>query len=233
MFLALSARAQNETLGVQAAHKRTLLKRSILPMAFLTGGILISSSTSEKTIQRKIRNAVGNDFSTTIDNYTRYAPIVQLYAADVLGVKAKNHWFDQTKNLTLAIIITDFITFKLKNSIHKTRPNESDVQSFPSAHTSFAFANATVVYEEFKDSSPMLAYSGYGFATATGILRTMNNAHFISDVLVGAGIGILVSEVIYYFDPIIRWNPFKKINNVTLLPQIDNNQKGLYLCIQL
>ena len=58
----------------------------------------------------------------------------------------------------------------------------------------------------------------------------MNNKHWLSDVLAGAGLGILVTEVIYSFDPIIKWNPFKKTTNVTLLPQIGNNQKGVYLC---
>lgn len=227
-------RAQNDSILPMAKQKYSLLKKSILPVSLIAGGFLISNSNFEKSFQKEVRNAVGNDFSTTVDNYTRYVPIVELYAADVMGVKAKNHWFDQTKNLTLSIVITDFITFKLKTHIYKIRPNGSpDGQSFPSAHTSSAFTNATVLFEEFKGTSPLLAYSGYAFATTTGALRIMNNAHWLSDVLVGAGIGILVSEVIYYFDPIIKWNPFEKTKNVTLIPEIDNHQYGFYLCLKI
>ncbi|QKJ63583.1 phosphatase PAP2 family protein [Flavobacterium sp. M31R6] len=230
----ITVKAQNDTINIKSKQKNSFLKMSIVPIALIAGGSLISSSNFEKSFQEGVRNAVGDDFSTTADNYTRYVPIVELYAADVIGVKAKNHWFDQTKNLTLSIVITDFITFKLKTHIYKIRPNGSpDGQSFPSAHTSSAFTNATVLFEEFKDTSPLLAYSGYGFATTTGALRIMNDAHWLSDVLVGAGIGILVSKVVYYFDPIIKWNPFEKTKNVTLIPEIDNHQYGFYMCLKI
>ncbi|PJJ07851.1 PAP2 superfamily protein [Flavobacterium sp. 1] len=230
----ISAIAQTDTIISKSRQKKDFLKICILPVSLIAGGILISNSNFEKSFQEDVGNVVGNDFSTTVDNYTRYVPIVELYAADVMGVKAKNHWFDQAKNLTLSIVITDFITFKLKNHIYKTRPNgSSDGQSFPSAHTSSAFTNATILFEEFKGTSPLLAYSGYVFATTTGGLRIMNNAHWLSDVLVGAGIGILVTEVIYFFDPIIKWNPFEKTKNVTLIPEVDNDQYGFYLCIRL
>jgi hypothetical protein len=234
IFVNLSTNAQTDSLTSKPKQKSTLLKTTILPISLITGGLLISGSAFEKSFQESVRNNVGEGFSTSVDNYTRYVPIVELYAADVMGVKAKNHWFDQTKNLTLSIIITDFITFKIKKISNKTRPNGDEIpESMPSAHTSSAFTNATVLYQEFKDTSPLLAYSGYGFATTTGALRIMNNAHWLSDVLVGAGIGMLVTNVIYYFDPIIKWNPFKKTDNITLLPEIANNRYGFYLCVRI
>ena len=229
----INVEGQNDSITVKANQKKSLLKVSIVPLSLIAVGSLISSSKFEKSFQEGVQNMVGDNFSTTAEDYTRYVPIVELYAADVMGVKAKNHWFDQTKNLTLSIVITDFITFKLKNHIYKTRPNGSpDGQSFPSAHTSSAFTNATVLYEEFKGTSPLLAYSGYAFATTTGALRIMNNAHWLSDVLVGAGIGTLVAEMVYYFDPIIKWNPFKKTKDIVLIPEIDNHQYGFYMCVK-
>ena len=232
MFFVLKSSAQNDTLTVRAVPKKSLLKQAIVPVGLLTSGILISNSTFEKLLQRDIRNGVGNDFSTTLDDHILFVPVVQMYVADALGVKAKNHWFDQSKNLTLAILVNDLITTTLKKNIHKIRPNgDTDAESFPSGHTSYAFTMATVLYMEFKDTSPILAYSGYAFATTTGALRMANNKHWLSDVLAGAGLGILVTEVIYAFDPIIKWNPFKKTTKVTLLPQMGNNQRGMYLCI--
>lgn len=232
LFSAITGSAQNDTLAVPTVPKKSLLRQAIVPIGLITSGILISNSTFEKSLQKDIRNGVGNDFSTTVDDYILFVPVVQMYAADALGVKAKNHWFDQSKNLALAVLVNDVITITLKKNIHKTRPNDDPyADAFPSGHTSYAFTMATVLYEEFKDTSPILAYSGYAFATTTGALRMANNKHWLSDVLAGAGLGILVTKVIYAFDPIIKWNPFKKTKNVTLLPQMGSNQKGMYLCI--
>jgi membrane-associated phospholipid phosphatase len=47
---------------------------------------------------------------------------------------------------------------------------------------------------------------GYGVATATGVMRVLNNRHWISDVLSGAGIGILSTELGYSLSDLI----FKK-----------------------
>lgn len=221
--------AQTDTIPDSTYQKKSFIKKSILPMAFILGGAVLSESKFEKNLQKNIRNTIGNNFGFGIDDYARYAPIVTLYTADILGMKAKNHWFDQTKNLTLAIIISDFITYKLKKGLNKQRPNgSSSFESMPSGHTSFAFTNAAVLYNEFKDTSPIIAYSGYAFATTTGVFRVLNNAHYVSDVLVGAGIGILVTELIYHFDPIIKWNPFKKNENIVFVPQINQEKIGFY-----
>ena len=231
--LIASMNAQTDSLNIYPKQTKTFLKKTIIPVSLIAGGVLISNSSFEKSIQRNVSDIVGKDFNSAFDDYTRYVPVIQLYTADILGVKARNHWFEQTKNLTLSIIITNFITYRLKLITQKKRPNGiDDLKSFPSGHTSLAFTNASVLYQEFKNSSPLLAYSGYVFATTTGVYRIMNNAHWISDVLVGAGIGILVTEIIYLFDPIIKWNPFNKSENVTAIPQIDTNSYGIYLSIR-
>ena len=234
-FLILSAisslNAQQDSLKFKIQKERTFLQKAILPTSLIIGGSLISGSGLERGFQKDVRNAVGNDFAFALDDYTRYVPIVEMYAADAFGVESKNHWFDQSKNLTIAIIVSDFITYRLKKWTNKRRPNGGDIlQSFPSGHTSFAFTNAGVLYQEFINTSPYLAYSGYIMATTTGAFRVMNNAHWISDVIVSAGIGILVTELVYLFFPIIKWNPFKKVRGISFIPQIDNNQYGFYLC---
>ncbi|MDV6169058.1 phosphatase PAP2 family protein [Flavobacterium sp. DG1-102-2] len=220
----------SDSLVMQSKAKSGFIRQTAIPLGMITAGVLLSKSGFEKSLKTNVRNAVGNDFKTGIDDYIRYAPIVQLYAADAFGVKAKNHWFDQTKNLAISYILTDFITNSLKKNVHKMRPNVSmGDESFPSAHTTQAFTTATVLYEEFKDSSPLLAYSGYVFAVSTGALRIMNNAHWFSDVVVGAGIGILVTKVVYMLDPLIKWNPFLKKKEVLILPQVAANEYGVYM----
>lgn len=214
-------------------NDKTFLERNLIPLSLIGIGSIISTSRFEKDFQREVRNLVGNDFTTQIDNYTRYVPIAQMAIADVVGVNSKNHWFDQAKNWTIAWYVTDFITFKLKKWVRKPRPDNYDRFSFPSGHTSFAFMNAEVLYNEFKDSSPLLAHSGYIFASGTGALRIMNNAHFLSDVMVSAGLGMLITKLVYLLDPIIKWNPFKKTKGVTFFPQRYEGEMGFYFSLRI
>lgn len=208
-------------------EKYSLIKRSILPVSLMGAGLLLNHSALEKQWQEKIRNHVGNDYYNDIDDYLPYLPILQMYGADILGVEAKNHWFDQSKNLFIANGVTAVITYVLKRTTSKTRPEGSE-HSFPSGHTSFAFTNAAVLSKEFEDSSPVFAYSGYAFAATTGAFRVVNNKHWVSDVLFGAGLGIFVTEMVYYFEPFKYFNPFIETEGVTLVPQFDSDSYGVY-----
>lgn len=125
-------------------------------------------------------------------------------------------------------MISASITQALKKITKKERPNGSP-NSFPSGHTTFAFTNATVLFNEFRETSPVLAYSGYAFSTTTGIFRMLNNKHWLSDVLAGAGVGMIVTVFVYHFEPFKNFNPFKKSKNLTFLSQISEDHYGFYL----
>lgn len=51
--------------------------------------------------------------------------------------------------------------------------------------------------------SPWFSIAGYGVATATGVMRVLNNRHWISDVMSGAGIGIMSAELGYALSDIL------------------------------
>jgi len=207
---------------------RELALNGIVPVAFIGAGLLISNSDYEVKFQTKVRDKVGNDFHSSIDNYTMYMPIAEMYIADFVGVKSRNHWFDQTKNLFISNFVTLLITRGIKYTVYKTRPDGSENNSFPSGHSSFSFTNASVLFYEFKDTSPLLAYSGYAFATTTSAFRVMNNEHWLSDVLVGAGIGMAVTSLVYYFEPFKNFNPFINLDKFTLVPIVDEDNYGAY-----
>jgi len=208
-------------------QSRILLKKSIVPVSLIGLGIIVNNSSFEKKFQTNLRNKVGNNYELRIDDYLQYAPVVELYSADLLGIKSKNHWFDQTKYLLIANLISSTLTHSLKIIIHKERPY-GGAHSFPSGHTTLAFTNACVLYNEFYNTAPIFAYSGYAFAATTGSFRMINNAHWMSDVLIGAGIGILSAEMVYYFEPFKNFNPFLKTKNITLVPQIGSDNYGIY-----
>lgn len=74
---------------------------------------------------------------------------------------------------------------------------DSRFMSFPSGHTSVAFAVATVLASR----DPKNDWLYYGLAAAVGWARVRKSAHFPSDVLVGAGIGI------YSGNNVVRYGP--------------------------
>jgi hypothetical protein len=95
----------------------------------------------------------------------------------------------------------------IKYTTKEIRPDGSTANSWPSGHTATAFAGATILHKEYGTTiSPWYSVMGYGVATATGVMRVLNNRHWISDVLSGAGIGILSTELGYSLSDLI----FKK-----------------------
>ncbi len=228
LFCVTNIKAQTTNITVVDSSKTaSLLKRSIIPASLAGLGIVITNSAFEKNFNTNLRNKVGNDFHFPIDDYLQYAPVVEMYTADLFGVEAKSHWFNQTKYLLIANLISSSITYSLKIITQKERPN-GGVHSFPSGHTTLAFTNAGVLYNEFHNTAPVLAYSGYAFAATTGSFRMINNAHWMSDVLIGAGIGMLSAELVYYFEPFKNFNPFEKTKNITFVPQIGVDNFGFY-----
>lgn len=62
--------------------------------------------------------------------------------------------------------------------------------SFPSGHTTAAFSAATVYALEYKDK-PLIPIISYSAATLIGLSRLTENAHWPTDILVGAALGYL------------------------------------------
>jgi len=191
------------------------LKNQLVPIGLISGGLVIEAIGCKQEMQKWFPRT-----NTNVDDYIQYAPVAILYASDMFGGKHKNNVFNQTKYLVISELTTSLITGSLKRLTHSTRPNGNPL-AFPSGHTSQAFTGATVLYQETKDYCLPLAYSGYLFSTATGILRVTNNKHWVSDVLAGAGIGILVTNLVYYFEPLKNWDPFRLNGKAVIVPEID------------
>ena len=67
-----------------------------------------------------------------------------------------------------------------------------------------AFMAATMLHKEYGTTrSPWYSIGGYTVATAAAVSRMLNNKHWLSDVMVGAGIGILSTEVGYFLTDLI------------------------------
>ena len=115
------------------------------------------------------------------------------------------------------------ITSGMKHWIPSERPSGSGMNSMPSGHTAQAFVSATILDMEYRDTSPWISVGGYAVATTTAIYRMANNQHWISDVLIGAGIGIFSTKAVYYTHR-YRWG---KKSNMVILPTIYKNGGGV------
>lgn len=98
-----------------------------------------------------------------------------------------------------ASAFTAVSTEVLKLSLGRQRPNETtdpddwfaSGDSFPSMHASLAFAIGTVFAESGDDRYRWLRRTlGYGVAGATAYVRLDHNAHWASDVVAGAALGL-------------------------------------------
>jgi membrane-associated phospholipid phosphatase len=111
---------------------------------------------------------------------------------------------------TEAVVLSGSVTALIKDIAGRARPNFSadtspgdfafgrglkggGYQSFPSGHTTVAFAAAAVVTSEAQRWNQRSAWfvgpAMYGGATLVGLSRMYNNAHWASDVVLGAAIG--------------------------------------------
>lgn len=82
------------------------------------------------------------------------------------------------------------VTELLKNTIHEMRPDRSGNNSFPSRHTSWAYAISAIASNELYSYSPWWVLGFHAASAGVGLQRTWTSRHYPSDVLAGAAIGI-------------------------------------------
>ena len=126
----------------------------------------------------------------------------------ILGVVFKDGRIKKASAMIVkAGLVTGLITRALKMGFSRARPSADEGAysfygpdlsnnnvSFPSGHTTTAFSFATVIAETFKDESKLIPILAYGAAAIGGWSRVHDNAHWVSDVLIGALIGHLTTK---------------------------------------
>jgi len=209
------------------------LNAGIIPLGLVTAGLITAAVPqntlfSKHTVQECITTKYP-DFSTTADNYLQFVPGMAVFGLKALGLKSRSDLLNQSIILVKSQLLQMVIVQSLKSITHVERPNGDGYQSMPSGHTAEAFQLAAMLDMEYRDVTPWISVSGYAVATATGTLRMLNNKHWISDVLVGAGIGIFTTKMVYLTHQ-YRW---KMKSNVVILPAIYKNGGGISLAMIL
>ena len=134
-------------------------------------------------------------------------PAAGIFAATWLYATVTNDHDGRTESWTMieAAGFSSATSYLLKFAAGRERPDvtgdpndwRSGGDSFPSMHTSAAFAIGTVFAESGNDRYRWVRrVVGYGMAAYTGYARLDHNAHWLSDTVAGAAIGISTAHYI-------------------------------------
>lgn len=236
-FLKATAFVEPDTTHAPKVLKGKKTNSLIVPAAMISFGALGLESNLIKNINRGIRHEMmqGNQGSNSrIEDGLRYLPAASTFLLHTLGVKGKNNMLDKVCLFAISTVVMDKTVDRLKSKTNQLRPDGSNYRSFPSSHTAAAFAAAEFMRKEYKDS-PWLVAGAYTAATATGALRIYHNSHWLTDVVTGAGIGILSTDLAYYIYPRIKKlhlnNKVKQ--NLTLMPVYQYRTVGFNVVYKL
>ncbi|MDR5589091.1 phosphatase PAP2 family protein [Christiangramia sp. SM2212] len=160
-----------------------MLRKSNLQLArFLFAFILIVLSTTQLKAQDTSETKPVDGTVQTIGDVVLYVmPVATLGTSFIIGDN-QGAW-----QFTKGLLLTEAVTFGLKWSVNKPRPDNSNDNSFPSGHTSTVFHSAGYIHSRygFKYAIPAYVLAGY-----TGASRIDSKKHDILDVLAGAAIGL-------------------------------------------
>ena len=208
-------------------------KSVIIPSVLIGYGIIGINNDALKRfnyeIQERLKGQIDNNIK--IDNVSQFVPSLSVYGLNALGIKGKNNFKDRTFILGTASLIMGSTVTAMKKLTTIERPDGSNKLSFPSGSTAIAFMGAEFLYQEYKEVSIWYGISGYLVATGTGFLRLHNNKHWFTDVVTGAGIGILSTKIAYWIHPLVKKTLFKDKKEISglVMPFHNGKEYGLAL----
>lgn len=174
-------------------------------MTFIAAPLIVGGAVMSvyDTDFRRLRNGYVKSFHHDYDDYLQYAPAAVMLGLKAFGVKGRSSWGRMLVSDAFSVGLMAAAVNSLKYSFRVMRPDGSTRNSFPSGHTATVFMTATMLHKEYGHRSPWYSIGAYTVATVTGVTRQLNNRHWMSDVMVGAGIGILATEFGYFLADLI------------------------------
>jgi membrane-associated phospholipid phosphatase len=231
---------EQSSVSTDTTHKagKPLFTKDDAFMALGFAGLTVLMFPADKSLANRLRSPSSseNQFiaraTTGVEFLADPGSIVIGSAAYLLG-RVTHHLGLEDAGLhgTESILVASSITWIAKGAAGRARPylsngtdprnfrfgkgfGNGDRQSFPSGHTTAAFAAAASVTSEVKRQYPKYAWVAgpvmYGGATLVGLSRMYHNKHWASDVVLGAAVGTFSGLKIVRYSHNNPDNPFDK-----------------------
>lgn len=152
--------------------------------------------------------------------------MIYVIGQSIAGYRGDEYGYSRALGMIKATAYSTGMTTALKYAIREPRPGDTkERNSFPSGHTTSAFAFAGYVYEEhgWQWGVPML-----GLASFVGISRINDNRHYLHDVLSGMTIGMMYGVGLSKIDKEKRAAGDKEAG-ITVVPLFDSTVRGIGL----
>ncbi len=167
---------------------------------------------------REIRDDFTPNFHCTVEDYVAVLPVLVTAGLKFAGFDGRSEWPHRVVSGLFSFAI-NLATIRPTKSLTSTTRPDGGSGAFPSNHAAFVFGATARLVKEYGDLSPWVGYGGYTLATGVCAMRLMNNRHWLSDVLVGAGIGVLGTEFSYWLADLCcpKWaNTYRRKDEVIL-----------------
>ena len=125
-------------------------------------------------------------------------PFAATWMMKICGVKSRSTTRRMITSNGIALGLTVGLAQMLRWNVREERPDGLGSNSLPSVHASLAYMGATVLSREYGHISPWITIGGYTVATGTQMLRVGHNAHWMNDIFLGAGIGVVSTQFAYF-----------------------------------
>ena len=153
-----------------------------------------------------------------------FFPLILLFGLKLGGIRGNFGWKRLFTFIVLSVVLTQLVVNGLKLTTGVLRPDATNYFSFPSGHTAAAFMAATLLYKEYGFKGYWVGLVAYAVAIVTGFTRILNNRHWLFDVIIGAALGILLTDLAFRWynsysktGDLYNINKYYKLNNTTNL----------------
>lgn len=158
-----------------------------------------------------------------LGEYSKYGDYMGQLIPNLTYMLYKNYKYTQVDDESFrarnamfkATLYTGLTTGILKRVFNQPRPHKGDNLSFPSGHTSTAFAFAGVV-SQFENTRATIG--AFSIAALVGLSRMNDNAHYLHDVVFGATIGLSYGYI---------FSKKSETNNISVRPLLEKKGNGV------